>query len=254
MEKRQIQLPDRIAFMADAHLGLPGDDPARIEKVASFIRWLNGKVSHLYILGDLFDFWIEYKSVIPNVAPQVVFELYNLIQSGTEVTIFAGNHDYWLGQYLRDSVGLNIVLNDMEVEHQGIKIYLHHGDGLFPDDYGYRILKKVLRSHFSIFLFKLLHPDIARRVAALTSYTSRAYLAPSVKSNEINIMHFRNVAETYLRDKYDAVIFGHIHEPYIERLIGGTFIIAGDWITHDSYVILENGEFNIHSWDETKRD
>ena len=144
MDEIKKILPDRIAFMADAHLGMPGDDPSRIEKVSSFIRWLRGKVSHLYIVGDLFDFWFEYTSVVPNIAPHVVFELYNLVRSGTVVTLFGGNHDYWIGPYLRDSVGLNIVPDELVVEHQGQKIYMHHGDGLYPYDRGYNLLKKLL--------------------------------------------------------------------------------------------------------------
>ena len=96
MKKNDAILPDRIAFIADAHLGLPGDDPSRSYVLADFLSHLKGTVSHLYIVGDLFDFWFEYKAVVPNTAPEVVFELYNLVRSGARVYIFAGNHDYWL--------------------------------------------------------------------------------------------------------------------------------------------------------------
>jgi len=246
------QLPDRIAFMADAHLGMPGDDPERIEKVAAFIKWLKGNVSHLYIVGDLFDFWFEYRSVVPNTAPHVIFELYNLVQSGTIVTLFAGNHDYWLGSYLRRSVGLNIELNNMSVEHQGMKIYMHHGDGLYPNDYGYRILKKVLRNPLSIALFKLLHPDIAKRVAVLASKTSRKYLSPPPEDFDYYINIFRDIAGKYFKEDYDATVFGHCHVPHIEHFRNGTLVLLGDWLVHDTYVILENHEFTIHTWKESK--
>ena len=171
MNETQENLPDRIAFIADAHLGMPGEDVNRSTNIVEFLRWLNGKISYLYIVGDLFDFWFEYKSVVPNTCPHVIFELYNIVQSGTKVVFFAGNHDYWLGQYVSKSVGINIVPDELVVEHQNRKIYIHHGDGLFPNDHGYRFLKKVLRSKLSIFLFKLLHPDCASWIAKITSKT-----------------------------------------------------------------------------------
>ncbi|HUT64476.1 MAG TPA: UDP-2,3-diacylglucosamine diphosphatase [Anaerolineae bacterium] len=254
MDKRKKLLPDRIAFMADAHLGMPGDDQSRIEKVASFIRWLRGQVSHLYIVGDLFDFWFEYTSVVPNVAPHVVFELYNLIQSGTKVTLFGGNHDYWLGPYLRDSVGLNVVHDTLVVEHQGQKIYLHHGDGLYPNDRGYRILKKVVRNSITIFLFKLLHPDCAKHIAALTSRASRSYLSPSPEKKDLCVKLFRDIADKRLKEGFNALIFGHTHIPLIEHRCHGSLILLGDWINQETYVLLENGEFTLHNWNEYNPD
>ncbi len=245
------QLPDRIAFIADAHLGMPGDDPERIEKVAAFIRWIRGTISHLYIVGDLFDFWFEYKSVVPNTAPHVVYELYNLTKDGTIVTLFAGNHDYWFGQYLRDSVGLVIEPNDMVVEHQGKKIYLHHGDGLYPNDYSYRFLKKILRNNFSIYLFRFIHPDLAMWIAELTSKTSRKYLAPPPEKIDHQLKLFRDIADKRLKNGFDSVVYGHSHIPLVENRLHGTLILLGDWIQHDTFVILENGEFNIHTWKES---
>ena len=247
MSEKHDKLPDKIAFFADAHLGMPGDNPGHAEIVASFLRLLNGTVSHLYIAGDLFDYWFEYKTVVPNTAPEVVFELYNLVRSGTEVTILAGNHDYWLGSYLRDTVGLKIAPNEVIAEHQGLKLYIHHGDGLYPDDHGYRILKKILRNRLSIRLFSLIHPDLATRIARLFSRTSRQYLAPPVESEKSTVL-FRHIADKRLADGYDTVLYGHCHVPLMEKRDNGTMILLGDWITHSTYVILENGTFTLHEW------
>ncbi|MFC1692085.1 UDP-2,3-diacylglucosamine diphosphatase [Candidatus Latescibacterota bacterium] len=248
MRPESKQLPDRVAFFADTHLGMPGDDPKRIEKVASFIRWLRGRISHLYIIGDLFDFWFEYKSVVPNIAPQVVFELYNLVSDGTLVTLFAGNHDYWYGQYLQKNVGLNIQLNDLTVEHQGCTIYMHHGDGLYPRDIGYRILKKVLRNKLSIFLFRLLHPDCARWFVELSSKTSRNYFAHPHDNIDYYVNLLRDIADNRLKLGNNAVVYGHCHIPLVEQRPKGTLVLLGDWITHNTYVFLENGEFKLYSW------
>lgn len=247
MSEISQNLPDRIAFIADAHLGMPDDDPERSVKLVEFLRWLNGKVSYLYIVGDLFDFWFEYKSVIPNTCPHIIFELYNIVQSGTKVILFAGNHDYWLGPYIRDIVGIEIKPDEVIVEHQNKKIYIHHGDGLYPNDFGYRILKKVLRNRISIFLFKLLHPDCAAWIAKVSSKTSRNYLALQNQDGK-NTKLFRNIADERLKNGYDAVVYGHAHVPLIEERRGGTLVLLGDWIKHNTYVFLENGTFTLNSW------
>ncbi|MCD6308563.1 MAG: UDP-2,3-diacylglucosamine diphosphatase [Candidatus Latescibacteria bacterium] len=244
-------LPDRIAFIADAHLGMPGDDPAHAGRVAAFIRSLTGRVSHLYILGDLFDFWFEYGSVVPSIAPRVVFELYNLSRSGVAITLFAGNHDYWLGPYLRDHVGLAIEPDGLTAGHQGLRLYLHHGDGLYPDDYGYRLLKRVLRHPLSIRLFRLIHPDLASRIAKLSSKTSREYLAPP-KHRDHYVTLFRGIADRRLDEGFDGVVYGHSHVPLIERRPAGTLVLLGDMLNHYSYVILENGLFSLHTWNPEK--
>ncbi|MBN1292146.1 MAG: UDP-2,3-diacylglucosamine diphosphatase [Candidatus Latescibacteria bacterium] len=244
-----VKNPDKIIFIADAHFGMPGDNPERIDIAVQFLRWLNGKISHLYIVGDLFDFWFEYKSVVPNTTPQVVFELYNLVRSGVRVTLFAGNHDYWLGPYLERSVGIHLVPNDLVVEHQGLKIYIHHGDGLYPHDHGYRIMKKVLRNRLSIFLFGLLHPDFAVKIARLTSKTSRNYIAPPDGNVERNSRLFRVIADQRLVEGYDAVVYGHSHVQLMEKRSQGTLILLGDWIKLNTYVLLENGHFTINNWD-----
>lgn len=247
MNENDRHSPDRVVFIADAHLGMPGDDKNREDIVAGFIRSLTGNVSHLYILGDLFDFWFEYGSVVPSIAPHVVFELYNLVRSGVKVTIFGGNHDFWIGPYLCDEVGLTFVSDGLVVEHQKRILYLHHGDGLYPDDHGYRLLKKILRHPLSIFLFKWIHPDIARKMARISSKTSREYLAPP-KHDEHHKILFRTIADARLADGVDAAVYGHSHVPLIERRSGGDLVLLGDWIRHHSYVVLENGEFSLHTW------
>ena len=251
-----MKLTENTYFISDVHIGVKPDDAdnERVKLFIAFLKRIESKASRIFFVGDIFDFWFEYKHTIPKKYFSVLHQIGRLSDRKIEMYYLAGNHDFYLGNFFNKEFAMKTYENEYTGKINNKNFYVYHGDGIAKRDIGYRILKKIIRNKLNIKLYKLLHPDIARRVASLTSYTSRAYLAPSVKSNEINIMHFRNVAETYLKDNYDAVIFGHIHEPYIERLIGGTFIIAGDWITHDTYVILENGDFTIHSWKETKRD
>ncbi len=251
MKKNSPILPDRIAFIADAHLGLPGDNSSRPGIIADFLRNIRGKISHLYIVGDLFDFWFEYTSVVPNTAPEVIFELYNLVMSGTDIYLFAGNHDYWQGSYLSDHVGVNIIPDSYIAEHQGKRIYLHHGDGLYPHDTGYRILKKVLRNKISIFLFGLLHPDVAAKIARLTSKTSRDYLShPDFEKQNLEL--FRVIGDKRLEEHFDAAVYGHCHVPLVEQRENGILVLLGEWLKYNTYVILEEGVFTLHSWKPSK--
>jgi UDP-2,3-diacylglucosamine hydrolase len=173
--------------------------------------------------------------------------LYNLVQHGTKVTLFAGNHDYWAGKYLAREVGLDLEPGGRTVEHQGVTMFIHHGDGFYPGDRGYRLLKRVLRSRIAIALFRLLHPDAAAWVARITSRTSRKHLAKP-DFDRRNIEAFRAVADRLFADGYGAVVFGHAHVPLVERRPGGTLVVPGDWIAHNTYVLLENGTFTLHSW------
>lgn len=243
------KLPEKIIFFSDAHLGLYRETKQRTDILADFLSSIKGTVSHIYIVGDLFDFWFEYDNVIPAVAPKVIFELYNLVKAGTDVTIFAGNHDYWFGKYITESVGLKVISNGAAVRHQGHKIYLHHGDGLYPDDHGYRILKKVLRNKFAISLFRLIHPDLAYKIARLTSSTSRNYLGPAPEENHENIKIYRETADKKISDGFDTVIFGHSHIPLLENRGNGKLVLLGDWINHFTYLALENEKFSLLIWD-----
>ncbi len=254
MNKTQNISPDRVVFLADVHLGLPEDTPRRAERFAVFLRQLQGTASHLYIVGDLFDFWFEYRSVVPNTAPQVLCELYALVRSGMHVTLLAGNHDFWFGSYLRDGIGLAAYPDELTVEHQGLRILVHHGDGLYPADHGYRLLKRVLRNPVSIALFRLIHPDLARRIASVTSKTSRKYLAPPPGRDEHYAALFREIARKKFNEGYDALVYGHSHVSLLEHSTEGALILLGDWITRSTYCVLENGHFSLHEWDADRND
>ncbi len=243
----------RVVFIADAHLGLPGDDPSRAKRLESFLASLSEDVTHLYILGDLFDFWFEYRTVVPGTAPGVISALYRLVSSGVRVVYLAGNHDYWAGPYLRDGIGIELHPDGLAVEHQGLRIYLHHGDGLYPDDHGYRLLKKVLRNRFIISLFRLIHPDFASRIARVTSSTSRKYLAPPPGRDEIYANLFRTIADARLAGGFEAAVYGHSHVALAEKREKGMLILLGDWIARSTYVVLKNGKFTLHEWSPGER-
>ena len=153
--------PGLSYFISDAHLGADTRQAeAEREKILlGFLHWIGDRAQRLYIVGDLFDFWFEYRSVVSRRAFPVVCALRRLVDAGVEVTWMGGNHDYWLGDFLRDEVGLRVMRVPLEVTLEGRRILLIHGDGLAGrQDRGYRVLRAVIRAPLSESLFRLIHP------------------------------------------------------------------------------------------------
>ena len=149
-----------IYFVADAHLRFDRDEEERDKQahLIAFLQHLKNRAERLYILGDLFDFWFEYKYVIPRIGIKVLYALYDLIRSGTEIVYIGGNHDFWVGPFLSDEIGVRTVHEPMEIKHQGLRLYIAHGDGETEGETGYKIMRQILRSPLCIRLFGLLHP------------------------------------------------------------------------------------------------
>jgi len=235
-----------IYFISDAHLGSADRVREKIkeERLLSFIGSLQSKAEALYIVGDLFDFWFEYRSVASQKNPRVLFELYNLIKSGTKVVYLGGNHDFWLGSFLSEGVGAEISKGPIHARHHGLQIYVSHGDEFCEKDPGTRILRRILRSPVSISLFRLIHPDLGAILARLISRSSRG---PSVLPSDLKAVCIE-AAHRMFSNGFDAVVIGHIHLPFILHQGERTVIILGDWIRHFSYAVLHNGKFTLRRW------
>ncbi len=252
-----------IYFLSDAHIGLEEEKTEVIkqEKLISFIRGLKGKAEVLYIVGDLFDFWFEYKTVVPKRGLKVLFELERLIESGTRVVYIAGNHDLWgdastVGSFLSDEIGIEFSPDPVDVCHHSLKIHIAHGDGL-SGSRGDRIVKWILKNPTCIRLFRVLHPDLGNLVAKLVSKTSRDSRPPTPDLSPDLIgggsmggwNDFKDIyvqaAEDRLQEGFDVVVFGHLHIPLVEDLECGTLVILGDWIRHFTYGILQDGKISL---------
>lgn len=230
-----------IYFISDAHLG---DDEGRERKLISFLDGIKG-CELLYILGDLFDFWFEYRTVIPRQYIRTVCKLLDLVQSGTKIVYLAGNHDFWLGDFLSSQVGIQVELGPLRVEHQGLRLYLSHGDGISKGETGYRFLKRMLRNPFNIALFRLLHPDLAFSLAKGISRLSRG---STQRRGEMLLKDYEEFASGFIQGGVDAVILAHIHWPLYKKLAGGIYINLGDWITHYTFGKLEDGILTLERW------
>jgi UDP-2,3-diacylglucosamine hydrolase len=234
-------------FISDAHLGLGTKEEEKIkeQRLLSFLTHISKDADSLYILGDLFDAWFEYKTVIPKGFHRVISKLDELVQKNINVYYLAGNHDFWMDSYFRDEIGIKTYLEAFDVNVDGKKIYLHHGDGFATNDTGYLILKKIFRNPVNIKLFKLIHPNVGIRIAKKFSTTSRKYTSNKHYGEDDGM---RKAAEKKIKEGYDIVMMGHRHVPSELKIENGLYINLGDWINHFTYAEFTNGEIALKKW------
>ena len=157
----------KIFFISDVHLGLHDKEREKQKEqhLLSFLSSIENTAEQLFIIGDLFDYWFEYKYVIPRGYHHTISKLGNLVEKGIHIHYIAGNHDFWLQDFFPKELGIPVYKEPFGITLHGKKFYFHHGDGLALRDTGYRILKKILRSKINIFLYSFLHPDWTAPIA-----------------------------------------------------------------------------------------
>jgi UDP-2,3-diacylglucosamine hydrolase len=231
-------------FIADAHLGQgsPESNRERERDLLAFFDHVGSTGAALFVNGDLFDFWFEYGHAIPKRFVRVLLALESLKRHGVPVTYVGGNHDFWIGDYLRREVGVAFHDEPTPLALQGRTVMLAHGDGLGPGDAGYKMLKGVLRARLSRFLFRWIHPDIGIPIASRTSHTSRTHAPRRARSDE---ELEATLGGPFFAAGYDAVILGHYHRALHRSSPGRDFLILGDWIRGRSVVRLEEGRFTL---------
>jgi len=241
--------PTSVFFVSDAHLGVDGADRerARTARLHDFLNSLPGRAASLYIVGDLFDFWFEYRTAIPRRHFATLAALERLREAGVDISYLNGNHDFWLGTFFRDELGIRTLDGGVTVEAQGRRLWLHHGDGLVGGDIGYKILKRILRARASIALYGLLHPDLAIPLAhAVSRWSRHSRGVAALRPDPL----WREIAEPAFRSGHDAAIIGHFHHAYERREPGREFFMLGDWIDRFTYVELREGKLELKVWPE----
>jgi UDP-2,3-diacylglucosamine hydrolase len=234
-----------IYFLSDAHLG--SDDPVseqvKLDKLFAFLDMIKQSGTKLYILGDLFDFWFEYKHAIPKQHLKVVFRLASLVESGIPIHYITGNHDFWLGDFLTTEAGIAVHRDSMEATEESLRLFLIHGDGLSPSDWKYRVFVRFpLRNRLAIWLYRLIPPDIGIPLAKAVSSSSRNHTAG--REHEF-LRDYDDYAQAKLSEGYDAVIIGHVHHPAIRQFDNGIYLNTGDFYHHFSYGKLANGKLTL---------
>lgn len=205
--------------------------------------------SELFIVGDLFDCWIEYKYVVPKGYYKLFTKINELIKRGIKITYLAGNHDFWRGNYFKEEFGIEIQFKEIERTIENKKFYISHGDGLAYRDFGYKIVKKIVRNKILQKLYYLIHPDLGIWIAKNTSSTSREYTSKKDYSQKDGLKDF---ALKKIQDGFDYVILGHRHKPEIVRKENSYYINLGDWIDDFTYGCFKNAEFRLYRYYDVK--
>lgn len=230
-----------VYLASDVHLGA-----APPEREEAFLAWLGHTpdvASRVVINGDLFDFWFEYHRGVTRGHDAVLRVLRDVVDTGVPVTLMGGNHDWWGGRYLRETVGVEFLQDPVVREYAGFRTFLGHGDGLGAGDLGYRVLKGILRSGVTRFAFGLLGPGLGDRVAGRVSKTHDRWGEPTSDDKARAAALAKWAGERLRRDPtLDLVVLGHTHVPTLDEVLPGRWYLnAGDWVYHRTYAVLEEG-------------
>jgi UDP-2,3-diacylglucosamine hydrolase len=243
----------KIYFASDQHFGAP--NPAESKKREThFIQWLDeikNDCQILYLVGDLFDFWFEYKTVAPRGHVRLLGKLAELSDSGIKIHFFTGNHDMWVFDYLPEEIGMELHHEPIEKEYNGKQFYIAHGDGLGPGDHGYKFIKKVFRNKLCQWLFARLHPNFGIGLANFFSRSSRAATGDNDKTylGEENEWLAIYAKEKLQEKHYDYFVFGHRHLP-LDLTVGenSRYINLGDWISDFTYAIFDGSKLTLEEY------
>lgn len=250
-----IQLPSnkKIYFASDQHLGIP-DHQKSLEREKKFVGWLNEvkqDAGVIFLLGDLFDFWFEYKRVVPKGFVRVLGKLAEIRDSGIPVYFFVGNHDLWMNGYFEQELKIPVYHKPMEFTINSKEFLIGHGDGLGPGDKGYKRMKKVFVNPISKWLYRWLHPDIGVRLAQYLSTKNKLISGEEdVKFLGEENEWLAQYAKKKLESRhYDYFVFGHRHLP-LEIAVGknSTYINLGDWITHFTYAVFDGERLELKKY------
>lgn len=235
-----------IYFASDQHFGAPNFQKSKIRE-AKFVAWLDAiknNAAALFLLGDLFDFWFEYKKVVPKGFIRVLGKLAELKDSGVEIHFFVGNHDLWMNNYFQQELNIPVYHSPKEFIFNNKVFLIGHGDGLGPGDKGYKRMKKVFTNPVSKWLFRWLHPDIGIRLAQYLSVKNKLISG----EEDVKFLGAENewlvqYCKKKLSEKnYHFFVFGHRHLPLeITLTENSKYVNTGDWITHFSYAVF-NGD------------
>jgi UDP-2,3-diacylglucosamine hydrolase len=232
---------ERICFLGDVHLGCgtPSEQRAQAALLCEFLRALPGRYSHVVILGDLFDFWFDYRTVIPRAFWDTVAVLGALPHQGVTVDYLIGNHDFGHWRFFREELGIEPSTTDLERCWHGKRFYIAHGDGKIPGDWGSLLLRSILRSRLAQSLYRWIHPDIGIGLARWASRTSRQHTGTPPRDVVEGLEAF---AARKLAEGYDIVVLGHSHVPVLKPFPTGWYVNPGGWLEGEPLFASFDGE------------
>lgn len=242
-----------VYFFSDVHLGL-GSAASTRERERHVLEFLDMVVANraesLYVVGDLFDFWFDYRTVIPRGFVRTLGALARVVDAGVTVHYLIGNHDFGHRDFFVNELGVELHQDDVETTIDGLRCYISHGDGKAFNDTGYLILKKVLRARSAQFFFRMLHPDIGIGAAAYASRRSRDHTdqkdyAGEQPSEADGLQAF---AEKKIDAGFDLVVMGHNHRPASIEHGRGRYVNLGTWLRDRSYLVIDEGRVELRQF------
>lgn len=247
---------EKIYFVSDVHLGTPDMESSRTRE-KHLVKWLDEvktDAKEIYIVGDLFDFWFEYKRAVPKGYTRILGKLAELSDSGIKLHFFTGNHDLWMFGYFEEELGIPVYHKPITRTINGKKFFIGHGDGLGPGDTGYKILKKLFRNRFCQWLYSLPHPNIGIGLASFFSRRSRyangdAELeAFQGEDREWLLMYARKKLQ---EEHFDYFVFGHRHLDIDFGLTEKSkYINLGDWLHHYTYAVFDGNTLELKYYEK----
>ena len=238
---------NKIYFASDFHLGSPNleESHKREKLIVSWLTEIEENAKAIYLVGDIFDFWFEYKKVIPKGFVRLLGKLAELTDKGIMVHLLVGNHDLWVNDYLEKEAGIIVHHKPIIIEEQNKKIFISHGDGLGDGDYFYKLIRKMFSSKICQFAFSRFHPNFAFYLAHTWSRSSRKSSEIPFKSKDNEILYGYCQKQQQI-SPVDYYVFGHRHIP-LELNIDSKvlYINLGEWLSHNSYGELEDGKFTL---------
>jgi UDP-2,3-diacylglucosamine hydrolase len=243
---------DKIYFASDFHLGAPNlkESHKREKLIVEWLTEIDKDAKAVYLVGDVFDFWFEYKKVIPKGFVRFLGKLAELTDNGMAVHLFVGNHDLWIQDYLEEEVGITVHYDNIIIREGQKELFIGHGDGLGKGDYFYKLLRKIFTSKICQWTFARMHPNFAFSLAHTWSKSGRKSKGASFISNEKEIL-YGYCKEQQSINPVDYYVFGHRHFP-LELKVDekATYINTGDWLQHYTYAVLENGKLKLKTYNK----
>lgn len=237
-------MEDTYLFISDIHLGLQSKEIEK-QKERLLVNFLNSTAlgcKELFIVGDLFDYWFEYKHVYQKGFFRTLTALQDLSEKGIKIHYFIGNHDFMHRNFFKEEIGALLYENPIEVKLNGRNFYIGHGDGLVKNDFGYLMLKKVMRNKAVQKLYSLIHPDWGIGLASFTSKSSRSYTSRK-DYGEVDGLY--EAAQRKIESGFDYIIFGHLHKKIYQQYNNGYYINLGSWLDNPCYGIYHQNKFEI---------
>lgn len=243
----------KIYFASDQHFGAP-TAAASFPREKKFVAWLDTikkDADAIFLLGDLFDFWFEYKTVVPKGFVRVLGKLAELRDAGIPIYFFVGNHDLWMGDYFTKELNIPVYHDNQEFTFNGKSFLIGHGDGKGPGDKGYKRMKKIFTNPISKRLFNWLHPDIGVKLAQYLSVKNKLISgAEDVKflgkENEWLVQYCNRKLNS---KHYDFFVFGHRHLPLeIELTTTSKYVNLGDWIGYFTYGVFDGESLKLETF------